>query len=148
MEHPMTYWRLFYHVVWSTKNRLPVIDERIEAILARAVPGIAREHGCWSHAIGIMPEHMHLAISIPPRLAIADAIKTIKGSSSHLLAHELADGSDTWVGWQNEYGIVSFSEKTLPIVVEYVTHQREHHANGTLITGLEREERDRTNVTV
>ncbi len=143
----MTYWRLFYHVVWSTKNRLPVIDDRIETSLMRAIPGIAREQGCWTHAVGIMPEHVHVAISIPPRLAIAEAIKTIKGSSSHLLNHELADGTETWVGWQNEYGIVSFSEKALPTVVEYVTHQRDHHANGTLITGLEREERNRATTT-
>lgn len=139
----MTYWRLYYHVVWSTKHRLPVIDERIETILLRAIPGIARETGCLTHAVGIMPEHVHLAVSIPPRVAVADAIKTIKGSSSHLLNHERADSSGTWQGWQNEYGAISFTEKALPTVIEYVTHQDAHHAAGTIIAGFEREERDR-----
>lgn len=144
----MTFWRLFYHVVWSTKNRMPVIDERTEAALTQAIPGVARQHGCWTQAIGFMPEHVHLAISIPPRIAVADAIKTIKGSTSYMLNHELAETIDDWPGWQNEYGIVSFSEKNLPIVIDYVTHQREHHAANTIIAGLEREEREREQLNI
>jgi len=139
----MTYARLFYHLTWSTKHRMPVIDTRTEEILIRVIPGIARETGCWTHAIGIMPEHVHLALTIPTRLSAADAVKAIKGSSSHLLKHEYDGALDDWQGWQNEYGIVSVSESALPTIVHYVTHQREHHAANTLIAELEREERDR-----
>lgn len=140
----MTYWRLFYHPVWSTKDRLPLINDRIEEILLRTLPAIARENGCLTHAVGVMPEHVHLAVSIPPRLPIAKVVNSIKGSSSHLLNHELKDDSSPWPGWQHEYGIVSFSEYSLHKVVDSVTHQREHHAANTVIAGLEREERDRT----
>ncbi len=112
----------------------------------RVLPGIAREKGCLTHAVGIMPEHVHLALTIPTRVAVADAVKAIKGSSSHLLRHEYANVVDSWTGWQNEYGVVSFSERGLRKVVEYVTHQREHHTANTLIHELEREERDRTEI--
>ena len=138
----MTYARLFYHLTWSTKHRMSIIDASTEAILVKAFPGIARSESCWTHAIGIMPEHVHMALTIPTRLAVADAVKAIKGSSSHLLRHEYAEGAPNWAGWQNEYGIVTFSEWTLPKILNYVTHQREHHANDTLIPELEREERE------
>jgi REP element-mobilizing transposase RayT len=138
----MTYSRLFYHLTWSTKHRMPVIDAHTEEILTRALPGIARKKGCLTHAVGIMPEHVHLALTIPTRLTVADAAKAIKGSTSHLLRHQYADVIPDWAGWQNEYGIVTFSEWTLPKIVSYVTHQREHHANNILIPELEREERD------
>lgn len=142
----MTYARLFYHLTWSTKHRLPVIDEQTEAILIQALPGIARGKGCWTHAIGIMPEHVHLALTIPTRLAVADAVKEIKGASSHLLGDEYNKIAPAWAGWQNEYGVVTFSEWTLQKIVNYVTHQREHHATGDLISELEREERDRSSI--
>jgi putative transposase len=76
----MTYWQLYYHLIWATKQRLPVIDDRMEEILARAIPGIAREDGALSHAIGVMPDHVHVAISIPPKHSVAAVVNRIKGS--------------------------------------------------------------------
>ena len=33
----MPYWRMFYHVVWATKRRLPLITAEVEAVLFPAV---------------------------------------------------------------------------------------------------------------
>lgn len=139
----MTYWRLFYHLVWSTRYREPVIDERIETIVRRAINGLAAEKGATIYAIGVMPDHIHVALSIPPKYSISEVVNILKGSSSHLLGHELATPEESWPGWQSEYGVISFSEKSLNRVMDYVNHQREHHGSNTLIAGLEREERIR-----
>jgi len=140
----MTYWRLFYHLVWSTKLREPVIDDRIEAIVRGSINGSVSDKGGTIYAIGVMPDHVHVALSIPPKYSISEVVNAIKGVSSHLLGHELHDPVHPWPGWQPEYGVLSFSERSLDRVIEYVDHQREHHAANTVIAGLEREERDRS----
>ncbi len=134
----MTYWRLFYHVVWGTRDRLPTIDDRREPILRRLLTGAAREEDSLIHAIGIMPDHVHVVLSIPPKAPVSRVVAKLKGSSSHYLAkHKLAAPHAGWTGWQSEYGILSFAERDLDSVVRYVTHQRERHANNQINQALE-----------
>lgn len=134
----MSYWRLFYHLVWATKQRLPAIDDARSAVLMEMIPGIAREEGALIHAIGTMPDHVQVAISIPPRVAIAQVVSRIKGSTSHRFGHD--ERADTWNGWQAEYGVISLTEKSLPRVVEYVRNQPQRHANNEIFSGLEQME--------
>jgi putative transposase len=78
-------WRLFYHVVWGTKHREPVINEAAADLIRRAIQRTCTDNGVIVHAIGVMPEHVHLAVSIPPRIAIANFVRDVKGSCSHLI---------------------------------------------------------------
>jgi REP element-mobilizing transposase RayT len=138
----MTWWRLFYHLIWTTKYREPVIDERIEAIVRRTIYGLADERKSQVWAIGMMPDHLHVAISVPPKYAISDVLNAFKGTSSHLLGHELRNLGNPWPGWQREYGVNSFSERSLQTVIDYVNHQPERHATNRLIVDYERVDRD------
>jgi len=119
-----------------------VIDEQIESIVRRTIYGIADDHNAKVWAIGMMPDHVHVAISVPPRYAMSDVVNALKGNSSHLLGHELQREDHPWRGWQREYGINSFSERSLQTVIDYVNHQPERHATNRLIDDYERVERD------
>jgi putative transposase len=138
----MTWWRLFYHLVWTTKHREPVIDERIDAIVRRTIYGIADDRNAKVWAIGMMPDHVHAAISVPPKYALSDVLNALKGTSSHLLGHELRNDVNPWPGWQREYGVTSFSERSLQTVIDYVNHQPQRHASNRLIEDYERVDRD------
>jgi putative transposase len=81
-------------------------------------------------------DHIHLALSIPPTVAVADAIGRLKGASSHLIGQRLTQ--QTGFAWQSEYGALSLTERALPTVVAYVHNQKQHHADNSLIHGLER----------
>ncbi len=130
----MPYWRLFYHVVWGTKNRLALIDPAWEKDLYGYIWGKATALECIPHAIGGMPDHIHVAISIPPKLSVATSIGQLKGASSHHINQRYADRSFMW---QAEYGVLSFSEKALSRIVDYVNNQKKHHADNTLDTAME-----------
>ncbi len=130
----MTYWRLFYHVVWGTKDRLPLLDDERGKLLRQAFVEVAGERETLIHAIGWMPDHVHLAVSIPPKVAVSDVVQRLKGVSSHRVNQS---GGDAFK-WQEDYGIVSFSESTLPTVAAYIQNQRAHHTDNTLISALER----------
>jgi putative transposase len=134
----MTFWKCFYHLVWGTKQREPTIDGERAETLMEMIWGIAREEGALVHAIGTMPDHVHVAISIPPRVAIAHVVSRLKGSTSHRFGHDA--NAATWSGWQAEYGVISITEKALPNVVDYIRNQPGRHAKQELYMGLERME--------
>jgi REP-associated tyrosine transposase len=130
----MPYWRLFYHVVWSTKNRDPVLDDATERILTRSIRSTLNALKAIPHAIGYADDHIHIAISIPPSVAVSDAVARMKSASTH--AANAAFPGKTF-GWQPEYGVLSFGEKALPDVVSYINHQRERHASNQLWPTME-----------
>ena len=130
----MPYWRLFYHIVWGTKGRLELIDPASEADLHGYIWGKVTALECIPHAIGGMPDHVHVAISIPPKLAVAKVIGQLKGASSHHINETYTNGS---FAWQAEYGVVSFSEKALATIVDYAKNQKKHHSQDTIKTALE-----------
>src|SRR3954452_183518 len=75
------YWQHYCHLVWGTKNREPLIDEQVAEVIARSVRSTCIEHRAILHATGILPDHIHLAVSIPPSLAISEFVRYAKGSS-------------------------------------------------------------------
>ena len=129
----MPRWRLFYHLVWSTDGRRPLITPSIEAAAHRELRAVADRCGILVHAIGGIEDHLHVVVSIPPKLSVADAVQRLKGSSSHALRAEFGDTFK----WQSEYSVDSFSERHLPAVIAYVQNQRRHHQNNTLIASIE-----------
>jgi|SRR6476661_6504170 len=131
----MTYWRLYYHLVWATKHREPLIDHEIEMLVQRSFRATCHDLRVVVHAIGAMPDHVHLAVSIPPNIAISDAARRLKGSASHLI-NATGERGFTF-GWQPEFGVLSFGERHLPDVVGYVDNQPARHAAGRLWATME-----------
>lgn len=130
----MPYWRLYYHITWGVKNRLPLIHTTIEDQLHSAIAAKAIELEATVHAVGGIEDHIHLVVSVPPKVALSQLIGAVKGNSSHFANHVLQ--LEVEFHWQAEYGVVSFNEKDLPFVVRYVHNQREHHCQSSLIEKL------------
>jgi putative transposase len=134
----MALWRLYYHLIWATKKRQPLINVDVESKLYSYLIGKADSLSSIVHAIGGIEDHIHLVVSIPPRLSIADFVKTLKGSSAHHLNYSVHD-SNTKFSWQEGYGVFSLGSKQLQQAVDYALNQKIHHLNGTAIASLEQE---------
>ncbi len=132
----MSFWRLYYHLVWSTKNRLPLITPEIEPGLFSYFQRKAAETGSFTHAINGGKDHLHLVVAIPPELSIAQFVKLIKGSSSHYVNYTIQP--EFTFAWQRGYGALSLGEKQLQLAIDYVDNQKQHHAHQTTISWLER----------
>ena len=126
----MAFWRTYYHIIWTTKDR----EERITPDREKALLGFllrkAHEIGVIVYAIAILPDHVHLIVAIPPRLSVAHAVKHLKGASSHAFGKGFA--------WERGYGVMSFGESQRARAMAYVQHQRELHAQGRTNNWLER----------
>jgi putative transposase len=131
----MPYWQLFYHIVWATKNREPLLSPELEPIVHSFLRSKALGLGATVFALNGMADHIHLIVTIPPQFAVARFIGQVKGATSARI------NKGTFLSqpfaWQEEYSIFSFDKKRLSNHVAYVEHQKEHHTQGTTISSLE-----------
>lgn len=137
----MAFWRHYYHLVWATVDRQPLITPDIEQELYDYITSKTLAQQCLVHAIGGVDNHVHLVVSIPPKLSVAQFVGTIKGSSSHHVEHHLPQLEPKF-GWQRVYGSLTFGKKQLETVARYALNQKQHHQQGTIITGMERDDDD------
>ena len=135
----MAFWRTYYHLIWATKERHPLITPERETDLYKYIVDKSDALNCIIHAIGGVEDHIHLVASIPPSLSIADFVKNIKGSSAHFLnkSSRLSANSISF-SWQRGYGLLSLGSKQLEQAVNYVKNQKNHHSQGTAIASLEK----------
>ena len=81
-------------------------------------------------------DHMHVVVAIPPKIAVADVVKHLKGSSSHDINHEMQ--LEYQFQWQRGYSALSIGEKHRIVAIDYVLKQKEHHQQHTTNAWLER----------
>lgn len=120
-----TYTKLFYHIVFSTKNREPFISQAIENDLHKYIAGILRNIDGTSLEINGMPDHLHILTILPPKIAISDALRTIKSNSSKWL-HE-TDSEFAAFGWQDGFSAFTVSKSQVDPVRQYIRDQKSHH---------------------
>ena len=80
MSH--TYTNLLTHVIFSTKDREPLITAALHDDLLAYMGGIVREIGGALRTANARPDHVHLLCSLPPVVAISDALRLVKTNSS------------------------------------------------------------------
>lgn len=127
----------YYHVVWTTKHRAPLITPDIEPIVISALTQKSIELNNPVHAVNCVEDHIHVAVSIAVTLPVSEWIRNVKGRTTHEV-NALCPDLSTRFGWQDGYGILTFGAKQLPYVVNYITRQKEHHREGTFQPYLER----------
>jgi REP element-mobilizing transposase RayT len=125
---PQSYVGLYYHLIFSTRNRLPQITEDIEQRLYDYIGGIIKDHDGHLLAAGGMPDHIHLLTTISKEQAISDALRVIKSNSSGWV-HRTFRGKE--FAWQRGFGAFSVSASNLGRVKRYIANQKEHHRTMT-----------------
>ena len=120
-----TYTCLFYHFVFSTKHRQPLIHADIAQRVWAYIGGIARAHNLAAIKIGGVEDHIHALIRAKPIHSPSDIAKWIKSDSSRWIHEEFANLRN--FAWQDGYGAFSVSKSKVPDVVDYIESQREHH---------------------
>ncbi len=120
---------MLVHVIFSTKNRQPFIQQGTMPELFAYMAGTAR--GCASHVyeIGGVEDHVHVLLTLPRTLALCKLVEELKKSSSKWIktkGHIYADFC-----WQHGYGGFSVSQSEVEKVRRYIRNQRQHHAKMT-----------------
>ncbi|MEI2692034.1 MAG: IS200/IS605 family transposase [Anaerolineae bacterium] len=131
----MPYHQLFYHLVWATQDREPLLTPTVEPIVYGLLRSKAVGLGATLFALNGMEEHVHMVVSIPPAIAVSKFIGQVKGATSTRFNK---GGHGSVLYWQDEYAAFTFDAKRLPNYIAYVQRQKEHHGQATTIPLLER----------
>lgn len=123
---PQSLAKVYLHIVFSTKNRLPVLADPWRDDLFHVLGGTANQLGCQSLTVGGMADHVHLLLQLGRTISIADAIGKIKSTSS-LWVNQTHPGP-TPFHWQIGYAVFSVSQSNLESVRKYVQNQEAHHS--------------------
>jgi putative transposase len=122
---PQSLSHVLVHLVFSTKNRAPVLVPDIRAELHPYLSVVLNNDGCTSLRVGGIEDHVHLFFALSRTRTISQVVESAKTSSSKWLKTKSADL--TGFRWQNGYGIFSVSQSHAGEVVEYIVRQEEHH---------------------
>ena len=126
---PQPFVSLHYHLIFSTKDREPLLDDELQSRLFEYVHGILRGEGARLLVAGGMPDHAHWLVMLHQSMAVADAARTIKSCSSKWV-HETFPRHRAFA-WQAGYGAFTVSYSNLPKVEDYIRRQSEHHRTTT-----------------
>lgn len=118
---------LFTHIIFSTKDRRATIVDEFRPRLHAYMGGITREIGARALAINGTADHVHLLVSLPSAMSVAEAVRFIKSNSSKWAR---ANGRRSF-SWQAGYSAFSVSQSVVPAVVRYVRDQEQHHGKAT-----------------
>ncbi|HUV12818.1 MAG TPA: IS200/IS605 family transposase [Acidobacteriota bacterium] len=115
---------LNYHLVFSTKDRAPLISEEIEEQLHRYVAGILRNHRGNLIRAGGMQDHRHWLVALHREMAVAEAIRLVKSNSTPWIREKLGNRR---FSWQGGYAAFSVSYSRCEAVARYIDNQKIHH---------------------
>lgn len=121
----MSHRAVFYHIVFSTKQHRPFLVGETLLRTCQYIGGITRKLAGQLVVANGMADHIHLAASIPPTMAVADFVRTVKANSSGRLHDTYAHLSA--FQWQDGYAAFTVSPSVLPQVKRYISQQAQHH---------------------
>jgi putative transposase len=137
---PSTYTNLLYHIVFSTKNRIPLIADDLREELYKYIGGIIRAEGGAQIEIGGTKDHVHILAKFKPAISISEMLNKIKANSSKWANDHKMEYHK--FGWQEGYAAFSVSKSQAPAIAQYIRNQEEHHRKQTfqeeLVALLER----------
>jgi putative transposase len=116
---------LTYHLIWSTKDRLPWFSEEIQPRIWEYIAGIALQKRMVPLCVGGYQDHVHVLLRLPPNLDVSKAVQLLKGPSSKWI-HATFPKMSTFE-WQDGYGAFTVSKSQTSEVFDYIKKQREHH---------------------
>jgi putative transposase len=126
-----TYTQLFYHIVFSTKNRERVITSQNRKMLLKYIWGIIKNKKSHLYRINAIEDHIHILTHIHPSIALSDFVKTIKISSSVWIKEN--NVFQDFQHWQDGYGAFTCSINDKTRLIEYIVKQEEHHKRMTFM---------------
>ncbi|PKD43436.1 IS200/IS605 family transposase [Rhodohalobacter barkolensis] len=122
-----TYSQLLYQIVFSTKNRQPILKKENRKELFKYICGILNNKNCHLYRINGVSDHIHIITHIHPTESVSDIVKVVKISSGNFIKSEKL--FTEFEGWQDGYGAFTYKITALDRLIEYVKNQEKHHKN-------------------
>lgn len=117
--------KIYLHIVYSTKQRQPLIDRVIEAELYRYLGSICNSLGSLPIKIGGYADHVHILCTLSKKITSVKLLEDLKSHSSKWIKKKGQRYANFY--WQGGYGAFSVSPSEVDAVIDYIGKQHEHH---------------------
>jgi len=116
---------LHIHLIFSTKNRVPLLHDRVREPLHAYMATVLQNMQCPAELINSTEDHVHILFELARTVPVSQAVEDVKKCSSKWIKTQ---GSEfTGFTWQAGYGAFAVSESNIPEVRDYIANQQEHH---------------------
>jgi putative transposase len=122
---PQSLAKVYLHLVFSTKNRTPVLHDSFRDELHNVMGGLFNGMDCQSLIVGSVEDHVHGLCVLSRTKTIADVVSKWKTGSTDWIRSRQPALRD--FHWQSGYGAFSVSQSQVEVVRHYIRNQREHH---------------------
>ena len=116
------------HLVFVTKYRRDVFTKEILDRTEEIMRDTCKQMDCELLEFGGEHDHIHMMISIHPKVAVSNLVSKLKGKSSYMLRREYWDRIKTMLWgnhfWSPSYCIVSCGGASLEVVKQYIENQK------------------------
>jgi putative transposase len=113
------------HFVWATAGREPLIGRSWQDRLYGYIGGVLKNKNARLLVAGGMADHVHLLVSLPGTMTLAEAVNAMKANSSRWIHENIAQCQG--FAWQVGYGAFSVSQSARGKVSAYIQEQERHH---------------------
>jgi len=119
--------RLYCHIVWTTRDRAPLIDVGLARFLMTFLRGVARQERAHVLELGMVRTHVHLLCRVHPTTDLSRLLQRLKGGSAAVAGKERRSSEGTHLRWAKGYSIRSVGPRNLATVREYLRQQPVRH---------------------
>jgi len=127
-----TFFSLHYHIIFSTKGRLPLMQIEWRPRVHSYLGGIIRGMNGVAEIVGGVADHVHLLASLRPVHCLADVMRDMKKDSSNWVKENF----DRAFAWQEGYAAFTVSPTATESVRNYIANQEAHHAKQSFVDEL------------
>ena len=114
--------RIYALVTWTTFGRLPLIDSAVETFLKKFLPTESQRHGAKLMALGVVRDHVHVLLELPPIFDVPRLVQGLKGASSRLVNRDGIARHES-LRWAQGYDLRSVGPRQLRAATKYVRDQ-------------------------
>ena len=122
---PQSLARLHIHLVFSTKNRTPMLHASVRDSLHRYMAAVLQDLGCQPVLINSVEDHVHILFELARTVAVSKTVEQVKKASSKWIKTQGAEFAS--FAWQAGYGAFAVSQSNVATVQKYISSQQEHH---------------------
>ncbi len=122
---PQSLAQLHIHLIFSTKNREPVLHDAVRDALHRYMATVLQNLRCPPVLINSVSDHVHILFELARTVAVSDSVEDVKKTSSKWIKTQGAEFAR--FAWQAGYGAFAVSASNVEAVREYIAGQQQHH---------------------
>jgi len=122
---PQSLAHMLVHLIFSTKDRKPVLSKEVREELNAYIVGILHHYNCHPIIVKAVEDHVHILFFLAKDVALSKAVERVKSSSSKWIKTKSPALAN--FRWQYGYSAFSVSQSNTDTVRAYIARQEEHH---------------------